>query len=78
VVNPTPRNVIAQAREESAETTFNSLKALIIKSADIVNAYYEEINTRLSGVYVAESDFGTYVEETDLKISRSSKDITQN
>lgn len=77
VVNPTPRNVIAQAREESAEVTFNSLKALIIKSADIVNAYYEEINTRLSGVYVAESDFGTYKKEANQTISANSDSIKQ-
>jgi hypothetical protein len=78
VVNQTPRNVIAQAKEESAEVTFNSLKALIIKSADIVNAYYEEINTRLSGVYVAESDFGTYIEETNQTIRESSTGIERN
>lgn len=55
--------------------TFSSIKSLIIKSADIVNAYYQEINSRLEGIYVAESDFGTFVEQTEQSISQSSTDI---
>lgn len=58
-------------------STFNDIKALIIKSADIVNAYYEEINKRLEGVYVAESDFGIYAEQTSADITASSKAIEQ-
>lgn len=61
----------------SSEATFNAIKSLIIKSADIVQAYYEEINSRLQGLYVAESDFGTYVEETELRIESNSKGVTQ-
>lgn len=73
-----PQKVIVQAKEQSAEVSFNALKSLIIKSADIVNAYYDEISDRLSGLYVASSDFGTYIEETDAKIKKTSTDITQN
>ena len=51
--------------EKDARATFNSIKSLIIKSADIVNAYYDEINYRMSSVYVAESEFGDYAEKTD-------------
>ena len=58
--------------QKEAENTFNSIKGLIIKSADIVNAYYEEINTKLKGVYVAESDFGTYMEETERRVKETS------
>lgn len=58
-------------------TTFNAIKSLIIKSADIVDAYYQEINSRLTGVYVAESDFGTFAENTEQYISQSSTDIDQ-
>ena len=61
----------------SAESVFSTLKPLIIKSADIVQAYYEEINKRLEGVYVAESDFGTYVEQTSLDIEETSKYVNQ-
>lgn len=61
--------------EEDAKTkaTFNSIKSLIIKSADIVNAYYEEINHKLSGLYVAKSDYGEFVEET----SKTHKETSQ-
>ncbi len=57
--------------------SFNSIKPLIIKSADIVNAYYTAISNRLEGLYIAESDFGTYVEETELVLNQSSNDIEQ-
>ena len=56
-------------------STFNSIKSLIIKSADIVNAYYEEINRRLEGEYVAQSEFGTYSEQTSQIISENSAAI---
>ncbi len=61
--------------EAERQNNFSSIKALIIKSADIVNAYYEEINRRLEGIYVAESEFGTYTETTSQAISESSKEI---
>ena len=75
VVRQGSQNVIVQNKEKDAETTFNELKALIIKSAEIVDAYYEEINRRLSGAYVAQSDFGTYIEETEQKITETSTGI---
>ena len=59
----------------AAQTTFNALKPLIIKSADIVNAYYEEINRRLDGEYVARSDFGEYRENTSQQISETSTEV---
>ena len=64
--------------EAESQNTFNSIKSLIIKSADIVEAYYESISKKLSGLYVAESDFGTYTEATAALIKASSKDITQH
>lgn len=63
--------------EETAQSSFNSIKSLIIKSADIVNAYYEEISQRLEGSYVAKSAFGTYSEETAQTIKANSSDVEQ-
>jgi archaellum component FlaC len=60
-----------------AAVTFAALKPLIIKSADIVEAYYEEINKKLEGLYVAQSDFGTFAEKTELNIEANSKYIDQ-
>ena len=39
-------------------SNFNSIKGLIIKSADIVDAYYEETSYRMQSAYVAQSAFG--------------------
>lgn len=57
--------------------TFNDIKGLIIKSADIVNAYYETINRKLSGIYVAESVFGAYAEQTTNSIEENSTSISE-
>lgn len=60
------------------QKTFAAVRDLIIKNAEIVEAYYETINMKLSGVYVAQSDFGTYTQETQALIEANSQSITQN
>ena len=67
----------AAGEDAKSKATFNSIKGLIMKSADIVNAYYQEINHRLEGVYVAESDFGVYAEQTAQQIEETSTYINQ-
>lgn len=67
----------AAAKEADPAATFAGLKNLIIKSADIVNAYYQEISNRLEGVFVAQSDFGTYTEQTSQEIQENSTNINQ-
>ena len=79
-------NVLYQSKSATAAATstvasnFNELKALIIKSADIVEAYYEKIDAllKLSGEYTAYSDFGIFREETLNLISANDKQIQQN
>ena len=72
---------VSEEEKEDPISTFNQVKALIIKSSDIVNAYYEEINNllKLSGEYVAEATFpdgsAKFVETTSQSISASSKNI---
>ena len=79
-------HVVNQARAYSAssgmangdaEATFAAIKALIIKSADIVEAYYDEISTKLEGLYVAKSDFGTFAEATNQTITQNSVAVEQ-
>lgn len=65
------------APTKKPQEQFNDIKALIIKSADIVNAYSEAISQRLEGVYVAQSDFGTYAEETAAQLSANAQAIEQ-
>lgn len=62
---------------KEAEDTFNSIKALIIKSADIVKAYEETIRTNFKGEYFAESDFGTFVQTTNRYVEENSRGVTE-
>lgn len=64
------------ATPQDAVDTFNSIKSLIIKSADIVKAYEETIFKDFNGKYFAESDFGTYLEETKAVTEENSKGVT--
>ena len=71
------------SQEDASANTFNSIKGLIIKSADIVTAYYEEIDNllKLSGEYVAEATFpdgsAAFVEQTNMKVNANSNSIEQ-
>lgn len=67
---------ISQENREPAET-FATLKGLIIKSADIVNAYCDQIKGKLSGVYVAQSEFGDFTRQTENAITANSVAIEQ-
>lgn len=73
--------VVYKQREPStaqeAEDTFNSIKALIIKSADIVKAYETTIMTNFNGTYFADSDFGTFVKETNRNVLENSERVTE-
>ena len=66
----------ATSPEKEALDTFNSIKSLIIKSADIVTAWYDQVNMRLDGVYVAQSEFGSYAEQTSQQIQANSSGIS--
>lgn len=65
----------AVEEKDDSQATFNSIKSLIISSADVVNAYYDKIVKRLEGVYVAESDFGTYKQQTSQTIEATSNSV---
>lgn len=54
----------ALSSPEEVKANFNSIKALIIKSADIVDAYYDKISKKLEGEYTALSDFGDFYQKT--------------
>lgn len=68
----------AAAQEKPSVQTFAALKSLIIKSADIVESYSREIERRLEGKYVAQSQFGAYSQETEQKIRENAEGIVQS
>ena len=57
------------------EDQFNEIKSLIIKSADIADAFYESYCKKLEGSYVAQSEFGTFTEEAALQMEASAKKL---
>ena len=65
-----------QGREERAQQAAN-LKSLIIKTADTVRQEMDRRWTELSGTYVAQSEFGTYLEKTSQEIEEDPTKITR-
>ena len=68
---------VINGQSVAPKVDFSGIKELIIKSADIVNAYTAQISKRLEGQYVAQSDFGTYSEKTAQDIQANSTSINQ-
>ncbi|MGM9604001.1 MAG: hypothetical protein ACI3XG_02945 [Faecousia sp.] len=68
----------AQQQKDTPAATFGKVKDLIIKSAEIVDAYRTEITKTLDGQYVAASSFGTFREQTTAQITETNKNVTQN
>lgn len=65
---------------ESADNStakFDEVKALLLKSAEVVESLSQRVSHRLQGEYVAKSEFGTYREQTDLKLEADSTAISQ-
>jgi hypothetical protein len=65
----------AARSSDDSTSSVNTIKSLIIKDATVVTSLCEEITKRLEGVYVAESDFGKYKEETAVQLSATSKSL---
>lgn len=78
VIRNTTQVVTRPPTEAEAEATFESIKALIINSSDIIEAYAKEINESLSSEYVAVGAFGTYRESTKSLIQANADGITQS
>lgn len=79
VTSPSGEN--RPATPEDAEATFAAIKNLIIKSGDIVDAYYEEINERLISsneyvMYNGDNGFNKFREKTVTDITKNSENIT--
>ena len=63
---------------KKAQDTFNSIKSLIIKSAEIVDAYSTIFTAHFDGLYVAKSAFGDYTAKTDSRITVNEEKISTN
>lgn len=67
----------AVSKESAAQSTFSDIKGLIMKSADIVNAYYEKMGAKLNGDYVARSEYGEYTAKTSATLEATSDRVEQ-
>lgn len=67
---------VGSTPEEKA-ANFASVKALILKSAELTEHFQQEVEKSLRGRYVAQSQFGTYQEETEQRITANSQSIQQ-
>lgn len=61
--------------KQEMTTSYNELRSLIMKSAETVKAYSEAAEETYNGLYVAQSDFGSYTETTSQTIEKNSKAI---
>ena len=68
---------LSEAEKKTTLSGYAALKSLIIKTADFAAANSETWSTKLSGSYVAISDFGKYLEKTQLTIEGNSVGIKQ-
>lgn len=57
---------------------FESLKALILRSADIVESYADGVSRLLSSKFVAKSSFGTYQEEISREVTETARLTQEN
>jgi hypothetical protein len=71
--------VAKPVKKDNAISNFNDIKALIIKSADIVDAYYADITELINknNLYAAYSDFGDFKQETNNILYADGKSIRQ-
>lgn len=65
-----------EAREERAHQAA-TLKSLIIKSADVVRQEMDRLATELKGSYVAQSEFGDYLERISQRIEADPSQLGQ-
>lgn len=63
--------------EDDVLSNFNAIKSLIIKSADIIEIFQEKLSAELKGSFVAISEYGTFVEETNAALEATSTGISQ-
>ena len=74
----TVKIVTADKQQADTEKTYNSLKSMIIKTANIVRSEMEEISTVLHGNYTAISDqCGTLVQDMQAEIRATAQGVMQ-
>lgn len=63
------------AATTSKAASFDEMKSLIIKSAEVVTAIGNAVTKQLEGQYVAQSEYGTFTQNTAASFAASDKQI---
>lgn len=75
IINQSTNTSMKIPEGEEAEKVFYAIKPLIIKNGDIIEAYSEEIQREFNGLYVAQLDYNTYVDETNSRFTANEKGL---
>ena len=59
------------------EQQYQTLKSMIVKTADTVQRRMDQLSAKLTGGYVAASEFGTYVERLNAYLEANPEAMTQ-
>ena len=59
------------------EQQYQTLKSMIVKTADTVQRRMDQLSAKLTGEYVAVSEFGTYVERLSAYLEANPEALTQ-
>lgn len=72
-----PAPAAAAAAKQEKQENFAAIKSLILRSAQITEQISEKVEKKLSGKYVAQSQFGSFTQLTEQKISATSQELRQ-
>ena len=72
--SPASGSKTEKKREEKA---YQTLKGMILKTADTVRREMDRLDVELSGEYVAQSEFGSFVEQLSSRIEADPEALTQ-
>lgn len=66
-----------EAQTQETARNFSTIKSLILRSAEITEALEERMEKTFSGLYVAQSQFGKFEQQTQQRIEASSQELRQ-
>ena len=72
-----PAAKVGQGLTGAQKQQYNTLKSLIIKTADQVQRTAQQLTAQVAEQYVAQSDFGTYTEEMTATLEANARALTQ-
>lgn len=81
-LSPSVASALASGAKASSEVAslpsqYNTLRSMIVKTANTIRSEMDKLSVSLEGTYVAQSDFGSYVQELSSYIEANPEALTQ-